>query len=106
MRDPSDLLTPADGPGPGAAPAPAIPRVRRDPLAEAAAAPHRFDFFHLMRLVEAQHADKPRLGTARRPMDEPVRLGQAANLAFAPASLSAVELDDRSGKPRDRKSVV
>ncbi len=53
-----------------------------------------------MRLVEARHPNKPRLGTARRPADEPVRLGQAANLAFAPASLSAIDLDDRSGKPR------
>ena len=100
MRDPSDLLNPADRPGSGAAPASDTPHARRNPLEEAAAAPHRFDFFHLLRLVEAQHPNKPRLGTARRPVDEPVRLGQAANLAFAPASLSAVDLDDRSGKPR------
>jgi type VI secretion system protein ImpH len=73
---------------------------RPDPLRDVAAAPHRFDFFHVMRRVDAHHAGKPRLGTARRPVDEPVRLGQAADLSFAPSSLAGVDLDDRSGKPR------
>jgi type VI secretion system protein ImpH len=74
--------------------------VRRDPLVDVAAAPHRYDFQRVMRMVDAHHADKPRLGTARRPVDEPVRLGQTAELAFASSSLSAVDLQDRSGKPR------
>ena len=86
MRDASDPVTP--------------PPPRPDPLSEVAAEPHRHDFFHVLRRVEAHHADKPRLGSARRPVDEPVRLGQAAELAFAPASLSQVDLADRSGKPR------
>ena len=76
------------------------PPRRPDPLIEVAAEPHRHDFFHVMRRVEAHHADKPRLGSARRPVDEPVRLGQTAELAFAAASLSRVDLADRSGKPR------
>ena len=82
---------------PAAAPTPAP---RRHPLADVAAAPHRWDFYRVMRLVDARHADKPKLGTARRPVDEPVRLGQAVELAFAPTSLSDVTLEDRSGKPR------
>jgi type VI secretion system protein ImpH len=69
-------------------------------LREIAAEPHRFDFYQAMRLIEAAHPDKPRLGQARRPADEPVRLGQAADLSFAPASLSRLDLADRSGKPR------
>ena len=73
---------------------------RRHPLADVAAAPHRWDFYRVMRLVDARHAHKPKLGTARRPVDEPVRLGQAVELAFAPTSLSDVTLEDRSGKPR------
>jgi type VI secretion system protein ImpH len=100
VRDSSDPVNPlgvSEVPG---ARTPHTHHARPDPLVKAAEAPHRFDFFHLMRLVEAQHPDKPRLGTARRPVDEPVRLGQAANLAFAPASLSSIDLDDRSGKPR------
>ena len=78
---------------------PAPPR-RPDPLTEIAAAPHRHDFFQALRQIEAWHADKPRLGTARRPVDEPVRLGQAADLAFASASIASVDLADRSGRPR------
>ena len=75
-------------------------RLRPDPLLDVAAAPHQFDFYRVMRRLDAYHADKPRLGTARRPVDEPVRLGQAADLSFAPSSLSAVDLADRSGRPR------
>jgi type VI secretion system protein ImpH len=73
---------------------------RTDPALDIAAAPHRYEFFQALRLIEAFHADKPRLGTARRPADEPLRLGQAADLGFAPASLAKLDLQDRSGKPR------
>jgi type VI secretion system protein ImpH len=73
---------------------------RADVLRALAAEPHRYDFFHAMRLIEAIHPDKPRLGQARRPVDEPVRLGQAADLSFAASSLSQVNLADHSGKPR------
>ncbi len=52
--------------------------------------PWRWDFFHALRVLDAHHAGKPRLGTARRPADEPVRLAQRASMAFAPASLHAV----------------
>ena len=80
---------------------PARPRAGRpDPLQGVARAPYRYDFNHVMRRVDAHHADKPRLGTARRPVDEPVRLGQPADLSFAPSGLAGVTLDDRSGKPR------
>lgn len=73
---------------------------RAQVLAALAAEPHRYDFYQTLRLIEAIHPDKPRLGTARRPVDEPVRLGQAADLSFAPSSLSKVDPADRSGKPR------
>ncbi len=96
MRQPPDPVNAGD-PADAAAPPPAA---RRDPLIDAAAAPHRQDFFQLMRRIDAFHSGKPRLGSARRPADEPVRLGQAAELGFAPTSLSAVELNDRSGRPR------
>ena len=73
---------------------------RAQTLQAMAATPHAFDFFHAMRLVEALHPEAPRLGQARRPADEPVRLGQAADLSFAASSLSKVDLNDRLGKPR------
>ncbi len=73
---------------------------RSDPLPQIARAPYRHDFFHALRLIDAWHADKPRLGTARRPADEAVRLGQSADLSFAASSLAAVADDPRGGRPR------
>jgi type VI secretion system protein ImpH len=67
---------------------------------ELSSEPWRHDFFQALRRVEALHPEVPRLGRARRPADEPVRLGQAADLAFAPAELFAVSPDDRGGRPR------
>ncbi|MDE2368875.1 MAG: type VI secretion system baseplate subunit TssG [Burkholderiales bacterium] len=62
--------------------------------------PWRYDYFHALRLIEALHPQQPRLGQARRPADEPLRLAQAADLSFAPATLAAVDPADRSGRPR------
>ena len=64
-----------------------------------ARAPWTFDFFQALRRIESVHADRPRLGKALRPADEPVRLSQEASVAFAPSTLSAFEHDDR-GRPR------
>jgi type VI secretion system protein ImpH len=62
----------------------------RDPLAldvqlEANAA--RMDFFHVLRLIENAHPDLPRIGTALRPRDEAVRLGQDPSLIFHASAL-------------------
>jgi type VI secretion system protein ImpH len=65
-----------------------------------AAAPWQFDYFHALRVIDAAHPHKPRLGTARRPQDEPVRLGQAPELSFAPASLHAVQPATAGRPPR------
>ncbi|HET9646598.1 MAG TPA: type VI secretion system baseplate subunit TssG [Burkholderiaceae bacterium] len=65
-----------------------------------AAQPWRFDYFHALRMIEAQHPHKPRLGTARRPVDEPVRLGQNPELSFAPAALHAVQPASATRPPR------
>jgi type VI secretion system protein ImpH len=53
--------------------------------------PYEFDFFAVLRYLESLHPDKPRFGEGARPVDEPVRLGQAPSLAFAPATLAAFE---------------
>jgi len=58
-------------------------------FAELAERPHAFDFYETLRRLECLFDDKPRWGEALRPVDEPVRLGQAADLAFAPAPLSS-----------------
>lgn len=51
-------------------------------------APWAHDFFHAVRRIECAHPDRPRIGCALRPADEPVRFGQAPSLAFAPAAIA------------------
>ena len=64
-----------------------------------AAEPWKYDFFQALRAIDAAQPGKPALGTARRPADEPVRLGQAPDLSFAPASLHGVAFPS-GGVPR------
>jgi type VI secretion system protein ImpH len=52
-------------------------------------APERFDLMAALRLIEAAHPDRPRLGEGRRARDEPVRLGQPPHLAFPPAQVAS-----------------
>lgn len=56
-------------------------------LEAVADAPHRFDFYQVLRHIESSHPHLPRLGQAQRPGDEPVRVSQPAELTFAPAAL-------------------
>lgn len=62
-----------------------------NPLDEIARAPWTWDFHAAGRAIEEAHPERPRLGTARRPVDDPVRFGQEASLAFAPSSIAGVE---------------
>lgn len=48
-----------------------------------------YDFFAAMRRLECLYADKPRFGTAARPADEPLRIGQEPSLGFAPSPLAS-----------------
>jgi type VI secretion system protein ImpH len=59
-------------------------------LASVAEEPWRYDFYAALRRIEARNPRRPRLGDARRPADEPVRLGQSPELSFAPAPLASV----------------
>jgi len=54
-------------------------------------APYAFHVFQALRRLECRYWDKPRLGQALRPSDEPVRLTQAPSLAFAPSTLAAFD---------------
>jgi len=62
-------------------------------------APWRFDFYQTLRRIESAHPGLPRLGEAQRPADEPIRLGQPAELTFAPAPLHALQFRE-AGPPR------
>ena len=67
-------------------------------FAALAEAPWSFDFFQALRRVEGLFLDHPRLGTALRPGEEPLRLSQEASAAFAPSTLSAFE-EPSDGRP-------
>ncbi len=53
-----------------------------------AADPKAHHIFQALRILEAQHADAPRLGESRRPRQDAVRLGQEAELAFPPTTIA------------------
>jgi len=72
-------------------------------LDQVAAAPHQYDFFQLLRRVEALTPQLPPLGLAPRPADEPIRLAQDVSLAFAAAPLAALTqpgIRGHAGAPR------
>ena len=49
--------------------------------------PEGHHIFLALRILEAEFADKPRLGQSRRPGEDPVRLGQEARMAFPPSTI-------------------
>jgi type VI secretion system protein ImpH len=59
--------------------------------------PFAADLFGVLRLIEAQHPDQPRLGHSRKVDDDPVRLHQQPTLAFPPSSLAALEVSGSLG---------
>jgi type VI secretion system protein ImpH len=62
--------------------------------------PYRYDFYQTLRRLECLYPAKPRWGTARRPLDEPVRLGQEPELSFAPSPLASLEFGREGAPPR------
>ena len=59
--------------------------------------PREHDFFAVLRHVEALRPELPRIGTALRPAQEVVRLGQDPELDFAPSALESFSVGARSG---------
>lgn len=59
-----------------------------------AARTHALEFFEALRRVECLWPDKPRIGTATRPADEPLRLGQDPSLDFPGSMLSSIASRD------------
>ena len=53
--------------------------------------PAAFDLFQALRRIEGVHPDRPRLGDAMRPGDEPIRFAQDPSLIFAPSAIAALE---------------
>ena len=64
----------------------------QDLLARLRETPWKFGFTALMRRFGATYTEQPRIGLARRPQQEPFRLGQTAALTFAPREIAEVVL--------------
>ena len=62
--------------------------------------PRSHHIFLALRILEAHHADRPRLGLSRRPAQDAVRLGQDPHMGFARTTISAFGPDRRSGRTR------
>jgi type VI secretion system protein ImpH len=69
-------------------------------FAALAEAPYRYDFYQTLRRLECLFDSKPRWGSASRPADEPVRLGQDPDLSFSPASLASFTPAGDTSPPR------
>ena len=98
--------------GPAAAPAAPVTEESRTPGIDARerdakraelwralqAEPFRFDFFEVLRRIEALFPEKPRIGASLRPVDDPIRLAQEPSLSFAPATLSSFRPADENSR--------
>jgi type VI secretion system protein ImpH len=51
--------------------------------------PTAYNFFRAVRLLEAQHADRPHLGTSLDVREDPVRFGQHPSLGFARSTIES-----------------
>lgn len=69
--------------------------VRVESLEQLQAAPWAFDWFALLRRIEAHNPSYSRFGEAVHPQDEPVRIGQTPSLSFASASLSSADFNQQ-----------
>ena len=58
-------------------------------LSQMQAQPWAFDYFQALRRLECEAPQLPRFGHSLRLVDDPVRLGQQMNCAFAPATLAS-----------------
>ena len=59
-------------------------------FAQLCESPTTHHIFLALRIIEAEHADKPRLGQSKRPREDAFRLGQEARMAFPPSSIRAL----------------
>ena len=82
-------------PAPAPAPPPPDIAARTGPatLEALRADPRRFHLFLALRLLEAAHPDRPRLGESRRPRQDAVRIGQSPEMAFAPTTVDALRME-------------
>ena len=71
-------------------------------LSELESRPWTYDFHSALRSIECAFPDRPAVGHANRPSEEPVRIGQDPSLAFSPSPISAFRApnNERPGRLR------
>lgn len=67
--------------------------------------PHAHDLFLALRHIDAAHPQLPRLGTAARPADEPVRVVQPAEMSFAAAAITGYDSGTAGSRPQLEQRV-
>ena len=72
-------------------------------VAGCADAPWQYDYFAIMRRLEATAMSTPRWGTALLPSAEPIRVGQEPSMIFAPAGVSRFDKATANSPPRLRQ---
>ena len=101
---PSSVASSAPAPPPGRATLSREKLAAMDAIVEQVKrAPEAFDFYQVLRRLESVYCDRPerpRFGSASRPADEPIRLGQEPSLAFAPRVLAGVAPGKNGAPPR------
>ena len=60
-------------------------------MADLAASPHAYEFYQVMRLLEALHPGRPRFGRSVRPTEDLIRLAQEPSVTHTPASRAGYE---------------
>ncbi len=65
--------------------------------------PYAFSFYQALRRIENKNSQKARIGYARKPSDDAIRIGQEPFLNFAQSSLSGF---DKSSKPAPYLAVL
>lgn len=68
--------------------------------------PFEYDLFAALRQVECAFDQMPRLGEAKRPRDEAIRIGQDISLGFAPSDLARIEPGSELHPPRLMQRVL
>jgi type VI secretion system protein ImpH len=68
-------------------------------LARLREAPWKYGFTALLRGIGAAYPERPAIGRASRPQQEPFRLGQSAALTFAPREIAEVMLPGEPARP-------
>lgn len=89
-----------------AQPVASVPQRVHATLQPWADSPWKYDYFAVMRRLEASAQPMPRWGRALLPSAEAVRVGQEPSLAFAPAAFSRFENATAHSPPRLRQQFI